>query len=111
MRGRRKRGWVAGVLGLAAAEDASNRDPRFLRSRIRHDLLPFMAELTGGSVVEALGRSAATARAVVADLEARARAHLERMSTRGPAGFLPDVSPPQAQPLQLAAETIRQAAA
>ena len=34
---------------------------RFLRNRIRHDLLPFMAELTGASVVEALGRSAAAA--------------------------------------------------
>ncbi len=97
--------------GLTAAEDASNRDPRFLRSRIRHDLLPFMAELTDGSVVEALGRSAAAARAVVADLEARARVDLERMATRGPAGFILDVSPLEAQPLELAAETIRQAAA
>ena len=34
--------------GLAWVEDATNRDPRFLRNRIRHDLLPFLAELTGG---------------------------------------------------------------
>ena len=97
--------------GLTAAEDASNRDPRFLRSRIRHDLLPFMAELTGGSVVEALGRSAAAARAVVGDLEARARADLGRLATRDRAGFTLDVGPLEAQPLELAAETIRQAAA
>jgi tRNA(Ile)-lysidine synthase len=97
--------------GLIAAEDSTNRDPRFLRSRIRHDLLPFMAELTGGSVVEALGRSAATARALMADLEARARADLERLATRGPAGFTLDVARLEARPLELAAETIRQAAA
>lgn len=97
--------------GLSAAEDASNRDPRFLRARIRHDLLPFMAELTGGSVVEALARSAAAARAVVADLEARARADLERLAARDPAGFVLDVGPLEAQPIELAAETIRQAAA
>ncbi len=96
--------------GLTAAEDASNRDPRFLRSRIRHDLLPFMAELTGGSVVEALARSAAAARAVVADLEARARADLERLAARDSAGFVLDVGPLEAQPIELAAETIRQAA-
>jgi len=97
--------------GLTAAEDASNRDPRFLRSRIRHDLLPFMVELTGGSVVEALGRSAAAARAVVGDLAARARADLERAATRDAAGFTLEVGPLEAQPLELAAETIRQAAA
>jgi tRNA(Ile)-lysidine synthase len=100
-----------GARGLTAAEDASNRDPRFLRSRIRHDLLPFMAELTGGSVVEALGRSAAAARAVMGDLEARARADLERAATRDAAGFTLEVGPLEAQPLELAAETIRQAAA
>jgi tRNA(Ile)-lysidine synthase len=96
--------------GLTAAEDASNRDPRFLRSRIRHDLLPFMAEITGGSVVEALGRSAAAVRAVMADLEAGARADLEQAATRGPAGFTLDVAWLEARPLELAAETIRQAA-
>src|SRR6185295_4881482 len=66
---------------------------------------------TGGSVVEALARSAAAARAVVAGVAARARADLERMGARGPAGFVLDVAPLEAQPLELAAETIRQAAA
>jgi tRNA(Ile)-lysidine synthase len=28
------------VLGLATVEDPSNSDPRFLRSRVRHELLP-----------------------------------------------------------------------
>jgi tRNA(Ile)-lysidine synthase len=97
--------------GLAAAEDASNRDPRFLRSRIRHDLLPFMAELTGASVVEALGRSAAAARAAVADLEERARAELARLATRDGAGWSLDVGALAERPIELAAEVLRQAAA
>jgi len=97
--------------GLAWAEDPSNRDPRFLRNRIRHDLLPFMAELTGASVVEALGRSAAAARAVVADLEERARADLARLATRDGAGISLDVGALAERPLELAAEMLRQAAA
>jgi tRNA(Ile)-lysidine synthetase-like protein len=56
------------VRGLPWVEDASNRDARFLRNRIRHDLLPFMAERIGAPVVEALCRSAAAARALVAEL-------------------------------------------
>ena len=97
--------------GLAWAEDPSNRDPRFLRTRIRHDLLPFMAELTGASVVDALGRSAAAARAVVADLEERARADLARLATRDGAGWSLDVGALVERPLELAAEMLRQAAA
>jgi tRNA(Ile)-lysidine synthase len=97
--------------GLAWAEDPSNRDPRFLRTRIRHDLLPFIAELTGASVVEALGRSAAAARAVVADLEERARADLARLATRDGAGISLAVGALAERPLELAAEMLRQAAA
>jgi tRNA(Ile)-lysidine synthase len=96
---------------LAWAEDPSNRDVRFLRNRIRHDLLPFMAELTGASVVEALGRSAAAARAVVADLEERARADLARLATRDGAGLSLDVGALAERPIELAAEVLRQAAA
>jgi len=97
--------------GLAWAEDPSNRDPRFLRSRIRHELLPFMAELTGASVVEALGRSAAAARAVVGDLEERARADLARLATRDGSGWSLDVAALAERPIELAAEVLRQAAA
>ncbi|MGH7420630.1 MAG: tRNA lysidine(34) synthetase TilS, partial [Candidatus Rokuibacteriota bacterium] len=97
--------------GLSWAEDPSNRDPRFLRNRIRHDLLPFMAELTGASVVESLGRSAAAARAVVADLEDRARGDLARLAIRDGAGVTLDIGALAEQPLELAAEILRQAAA
>jgi len=97
--------------GLVWVEDATNRDVRFLRNRIRHDLLPFMAELTGASIVESLCRAASATRAVVADLEARARADLERLATREPSGFTIDVSALEAGSVELGAEILRQAAA
>ena len=100
-----------GGRGLTWAEDPSNRDVRFLRNRIRHDLLPFMAELTGASVVDALGRSAAAARAVVADLEERARAELAHLAIRDGAGWSLDVGALAERPIELAAEVLRQAAA
>jgi tRNA(Ile)-lysidine synthase len=97
--------------GLPWVEDPSNRDPAMLRNRIRHDLLPFMAELTGGAVVEALGRSAAAARAMVADLESRARADLARLGRRDGAGVVLDVGALRERPVELGAEVLRQAAA
>ena len=97
--------------GLAWADDASNRDPRFLRSRIRHDLLPFMAELTGGSVVEALARAAGTVRALLADLEARARDEVDRDAAVVGEGLVFDVARLEGRPRELAAEIVRQAAA
>jgi tRNA(Ile)-lysidine synthase len=97
--------------GLAWSEDPSNRDPRFLRNRVRHDLLPYLAGLTGASVVEALCRSAGSARAVVEDLEARAGEDLQRLAVREPAGITFDVVALQQRSLELAAEMLRQAAA
>jgi tRNA(Ile)-lysidine synthase len=97
--------------GLAWADDASNRDPRFLRARIRHDLLPFMAELTGGSVVEALARAAGTVRALLTDLEERARADVERHAVVGVEGLVFDVAELETCPRELAVEVVRQAAA
>ncbi len=97
--------------GLPWAEDPSNRDPRFLRSRIRHDLLPFMARLTGGSVVEALNHAAGTVRALLADLEARARDEVDRLAVAASEGLVFDVPALEARPRELAAEIVRQAAA
>src|SRR5262249_22864750 len=51
--------------GLVWIEDASNRDARFLRNRIRHEALPFLAQLCGADVVEPLCRSAGLKRGFV----------------------------------------------
>ena len=97
--------------GLGWVEDPSNRDPRFLRNRIRHELLPFMTELGGGPVAEALARSAGAVRALVADLEAHARADLAALGTRDGAGIILDVDALTGRPVELAAEILLQAAA
>jgi tRNA(Ile)-lysidine synthase len=46
--------------GVAWREDASNRDPRFARNRIRHELLPRLAE-ENPAMAETLARLAAVA--------------------------------------------------
>lgn len=45
-------------LGLAPVEDPSNRDPRFLRTRIRLELLALCSEIAGRDVVPVLARQA-----------------------------------------------------
>jgi tRNA(Ile)-lysidine synthase len=97
--------------GLAWVEDESNRDPRFLRNRIRHDVLPALIERIGPSVPAALCRSAALHRALVDDLEQRARTELSRIGTRGPSGVVFAVADVRALTPELAAETVLQAAA
>lgn len=49
---------------LSWREDASNRDPRFLRNRVRHELLPRVEEIFGPAAPE---RLAAFARRATAD--------------------------------------------
>ncbi len=97
--------------GLASAEDASNRDPRFLRNRIRHEVLPYLAERFGPKITESLCRSAALSRALVDDLEQRARAELGRLGVRGASGMVFKVAELRSLPGELAAEILRQAAA
>jgi tRNA(Ile)-lysidine synthase len=45
-------------LGLVPVEDPSNRDLRFVRNRIRHQLLPLCSEIAGRDVVPVLARQA-----------------------------------------------------
>ncbi len=54
--------------GLTPLDDPSNRDPRFVRNRIRHDVLPLLDDVAGRDVVELLVR---TADLLAADLEAQ----------------------------------------
>jgi len=57
---------------LAFREDESNRDPRFLRNRVRHELLPLLRGRFSPAIVSVLGRAAAIAADDAAFLDARA---------------------------------------
>ena len=46
------------ALGITTLEDPSNRDPVFLRNRVRHELLPVMNQLAGRDLVPVLTRQA-----------------------------------------------------
>ena len=48
-------------LGLVPVDDPSNDDPRFVRNRVRHELLPLMDSIAGRDTVPLLVRTADTA--------------------------------------------------
>lgn len=59
---------VCSHLGLEPVDDPSNVDPRFVRNRVRHELLPLLSDVAGRDIVPLLNRTAdllaADARAV-----------------------------------------------
>lgn len=57
------------ALGLDPVDDPSNRDPRFRRNRVRHELLPLMADIADRDPVPLLARTADLARSLQADLD------------------------------------------
>jgi tRNA(Ile)-lysidine synthase len=97
--------------GLSWVEDATNRDARFLRNRMRHTILPALGEAFGPRIVESLGRAAALCRGFVTDLERRAASELARLAKRGPDGIVLPVGELARLPAELAAEVLLRAAA
>ena len=96
--------------GLDWVEDASNRDPRFLRNRIRHEVLPYLARAIEPSIVDRLARSATLVRGMVDDLEHIAVRELQSLGRRGAEGWVLKVAELAGLPRELAVETVRQAA-
>lgn len=65
------------ALELDPWRDPHNHDPRFTRTRLRHEVLPLLEEVLGGGVAEALARTATALQEdgdVLDDLAARALA-------------------------------------
>ncbi|HVQ77637.1 MAG TPA: tRNA lysidine(34) synthetase TilS, partial [Candidatus Binatia bacterium] len=96
------------------ADDAMNRDPRFLRTRIRHEILPLLEAhfqpSPRPSLVARLCRSADLVRAAVADLERRAAEVLDGAARSTAAGVVLPLAALAAVSPGLAAEVVRLAA-
>jgi tRNA(Ile)-lysidine synthase len=92
--------------GLAWVEDASNRDARFLRNRIRHDVLPFLTRGLDPAIVEWLCRGASLIREIVAGHEGRATEALERLGRPTSSGPVFCVEDLRGLPDDLGAEVI-----
>lgn len=58
--------------GLTPVDDPSNLDPAHLRNRVRHELLPLLADLAGRDVVPVLVRQAGLLREEAAHLDTEA---------------------------------------
>jgi tRNA(Ile)-lysidine synthase len=97
--------------GLEWIEDPSNQDPKFLRNRIRLDVLPRLGEVHGGDVSAALARVARRARQAIEALEAVAGRELARLGTVEPDAVVLPRRAVAALPAAVAAEVLRQAAA
>ena len=66
--------------GRTWVEDSSNRDPRFVRTRVRHELIPWLAEHVNLAVVDVLARTAdiaADERRLLGELAEAARARVQ----------------------------------
>jgi tRNA(Ile)-lysidine synthase len=97
--------------GLPWVEDPSNRDPKFLRNRIRHELLPLLAGAYGPDVVAALNGIAEQARETLDALDRMATAELARLVVTEPDALVLPLAALRDLPRGIAAEVLRQAAA
>jgi tRNA(Ile)-lysidine synthase len=100
-------------LGRAAlpwVEDPTNRDPKFLRNRIRHELLPLLSDSYSPGIASALARVSALARETVVALDRAAELELERLGAFGAGDVTLPVGSLRALPRPVAAQVLRQAA-
>ena len=97
--------------GLTWVEDPTNRDPKFLRNRIRHELLPLLSDSYNPEIAQALARMASLARETVTALDATAADALDRLAAWGDRAVVLRLEDARALPRPVAAEVLRQAAA
>jgi tRNA(Ile)-lysidine synthase len=88
-------------------EDPSNFEPKFLRNRIRHDLLPLLAGSYNPRIVEALCRVGALSRGLLADLEGVAQRELDRLAMPSSSGLIVPVDALRALPPGVALALLR----
>ena len=92
-------------------EDPTNRDPQFLRNRIRHELLPLLASSYQADVVPALVRTAALAREAIGAVDHVATRELARLVAVEPDGARTlSLAALRTLPSSVAPEVLRQAA-
>jgi tRNA(Ile)-lysidine synthase len=97
--------------GVEWIEDPSNRDPKFLRNRIRHELLPLLAASYRADVVPALAEVARQAGEAIGALDRTATRELARLATVEADALTLSRTALSALPAPIAAEALRQAAA
>ena len=108
-----RRAELVGILrasGEAWIDDPSNLDRRFVRNRVRHDVLPLLTR-DMPDVVPMLCRTARLARETVDALERLATAELDRVVVAGAEEITLPLAPLRELPPAIAAEMLRQAAA
>lgn len=77
-------------LGLEPVQDPSNADPRFVRNRVRSEVLPLLADISDRDPVPLLTRTADLARSAATDLDTLA-AELDPTDCRAVGDALPSV--------------------
>ncbi len=82
---------VCRLLGLDPVDDPSNADPRFVRNRIRHEVIPLLAEIAHRDPVPLLNRTADLVRRTASDIDALA-AELDPTDCRGLQAVAPTVA-------------------
>jgi tRNA(Ile)-lysidine synthase len=97
--------------GVSWIEDPSNREPRFLRNRIRHEVLPTLTASSLPDVVATLDRIARVCRNTVEAIERVAARELDRLAVVADDAIVLPHDAFAELPAQVAAEVLRQAAA